>query len=77
MRKNFECGEDNGKRMQGMLVLQNVFSMCGKSWREWKDRSSQSFEMVQTIEGKCRRIHKNYIVLKILAINLRKEKHKR
>lgn len=64
MRKNFECGEDNGKRMQGMLVLQNVFSMCGKSWREWKDRSSQSFEMVQTIEGKCRRIHKNYIVLK-------------
>ncbi|MFR2621001.1 MAG: hypothetical protein ACLTBD_10700 [Clostridia bacterium] len=46
------------KECEGMLVLQNVFSMCGKSWREWKDRSSQSFEMVQTIEEKCRRIHK-------------------
>ena len=50
--------------MQGMLVLQNVFSMCGKSWREWKDRSSQSFEMVQTIEENAEEYIKNYIVLK-------------
>lgn len=33
-KKILNVAEDNGKRMQGMLVLQNVFSMCGKSWRE-------------------------------------------
>ena len=50
--------------MQGMLVLQNVFSMCGKSWREWKDRSCQSFEWCKQSRENAEEYIKNYIVLK-------------